>query len=377
MPKSKISNKKSLLEKKAKGNKGEWSEFYALVKLLSDGSVSVSDKDSISEMEYKSLHSLSKDDTLFQFLDENEIICIQSSSTEIINKDALNLKNGVQKLFACIKDKGCEEKGERGSFELPFAEEIATALKVSTKKAQSTEKGDLIIKFSTNSIGSEPKPHEVSIKSWIGANPTLFNASIRSSRLIFEVIGNVPFEVLESFSSKAMKSRRPREGIKEAVKLGVTFKFSHYFDKTFELNLAKFDANKLISMIVFAHFSRPEGEATTSHVLKQGIDDASFEHKWKTFLERCALGMTAGKEYNESNNIADNFLVIGQSGDIYCFIGRNRLQNLLYEQAIIDTPSTNDSKHQYGYFYMEDNKIYIDLNFQVRLKPIKKIKTLL
>jgi hypothetical protein len=356
------------MKKETSGNKGEWSEFYALVKLLSDGLVDVSDRESALEIEEKILHSVSKDDTLFNLLNNSEIMCIKNSVSKIINKNEIDIADSAVKLYSCIKNKGCEEKGERGTFSLPFAEKLAAILEVSTEKAKSTSKGDLIIKFSTNSTGSEPKPHDVSIKSWLGANPTLFNASKKSSRLIFEVEGDIAFELLEKFSSKQMSSRKPREGIEKALECGVNFKFSHYFDETFKSNLEQFGVDELIPKIVFAHFVRPIGVATNSTLLREAIRDKAFEHKWKTFLECCALGMTAGKKYDEENNIADNFLVIAPDGQLFCFIGRNRLQNLLYNQAFIDTPSTGDKKHAYGYFYMKDNKIFIDLNFQVRLK---------
>lgn len=129
-----------------KGNKGEWGEFYALVKLLSDGAIDVSDRDGITEIENKLLHSVLKDETLFTLLNESEIVCVKDSVSKTIDKNSIYLADKTLKLCECIKNKGCDEQGKRGSFALPFAEDLAKTFDVTTQKAKSLNKADLTIK---------------------------------------------------------------------------------------------------------------------------------------------------------------------------------------------------------------------------------------
>lgn len=342
------------------------------MKLLSNGSVDVLDRDSLNDIEELLLHSVKKEDTEYLFnLENNDLIECKTDNGKLsftVSKNKIELKNGVIKLLSCIKNKGCDEKANGGSFDLPFAEELANSLYISTKKADSTHKDDLTIKFQLTSTGSASKEHNVSIKSWVGSKPTLFNSSILSSRMTFEIIGSVDFDELKKISSK--ENTDARKAILAGDRIGFTFLFSKYADDIFRDNLAQIDCESFIPYIALAHF-QTQG-ASTSLVLKNALKDRfpSFEHKWKTFLQRCALGMTAGKPYKEEDNISDNLLVIDGKGELCCYIGRNRLENLLCDNAMIDTPS--QSRHQYGFFYQKDEKIYIDLNFQVKLNLTKK-----
>ena len=140
------SKKKKLLpkfEESTKGNKGEWSEFYAIVKLLSDGSLNILDRDSITDIENKLLYSVKKDNITFSFIDKNDdnIICTVFPSNEsfTISKNSIRLKEGVSKLLKCIKRRGCEDKDKSssGPFDISLAEEMASNLHISTKKSRS------------------------------------------------------------------------------------------------------------------------------------------------------------------------------------------------------------------------------------------------
>lgn len=350
-------------------NKGEWSEFYALCKLVLNGKVKVIDRD-IEAPDERPLHSVQKDGVLYLFLNNNEkgIECKIKETSFYIDKEQILLKNGTAELFRRIKNKGTlNDKKTNGSFEIDCAHDLANSLHINISKTRSDQKADLTIKFKYNDIGSAPKPHDVSIKSWIGANPTLFNASKQSSRLVFEVLSTLPTDQILSIKSKNIDSVTTREALQEAKKLGCSFNFVCYSKNEMKKNIANFAGEEIISKIVLQHFLRADGVSSTSEYLSRTLENEypSFEHTWMTFLERCAFGLTAGKIYNEAENIADNILIVDNQGELFCVIGRGRLRNLLYRLSEIDTPSTK--RHDYGYFYEKEGKIYIDLNFQVRL----------
>lgn len=361
-------------------NAGEWSEFYVLIKLLNDATIDVIDSLSDgTESEIKSIKTIQKDSTKFEIIDQDSFFVTLNGEKYKVFKSEIDLKDSVKKVFSCIKTKSksidCNENTlsvESGAFNLPLAERLAKQLRVSPRKQNSLSKGDVFLQFSNTDTGSVSKIHDASIKSWLGANPTLFNASKHSTRLTFLVETNLPLQELLKISSPQL--RNPRNAVlKSKIKdSGFSLKFHRYSSIHLKNNLSKYDLQDIVPEIVISHFSKSGTRVSSDALL---LNEAlkgkypSFSHKWKTLLEICALGMTAGADYTPATNISDNLIVINNKGELCCFFGRNRLQEMLNEIAHIDTPSTNETKHDYGYFYQKDAKIFLDLNFQIRLKP--------
>lgn len=361
-------------------NTGEWSEFYALIKLLNDAAIDVIDSLSDgSESEIKSIKTIQKDSTKFEIIDQNSFFVIINDEKYKVCKSEIDLKESVKKVFSCIKTKSknidCNENTssvESGAFNLPLAERLAEQLRVSPRKQNSLFKGDVSLQFSNTDTGSLSKSHDASIKSWLGANPTLFNASKHSSRLTFLVETNLPFQELLKISSP--QSISPKNAVlnSKIPNAAYSLKFQGYSSVHLKNNLSQYDLQDIVPEIVISHFSKTgKKKSSDALLLNAALKEKypSFSHKWKTLLEICALGMTAGADYIPAKNISDNLIVINNKGELCCFFGRNRLQEMLNEIAHIDTPATSKTKHDYGYFYQKDGKIFLDLNFQIRLKP--------
>lgn len=364
-------------------NAGEWSEFYALIKLLCDEQIEIVDSQSnISGAELKRIVELKKDEITFQ-LTQNDFITINvNGSSIVISKSDIQLRDSVKKVFACIKNKSstqeCNEgtaSSKKGAFVLPLAEKVAEQLRVSARKQNSSKKGDIVLKFSATDTGSLSKSHDASIKSWLGSNPTLFNASKHSTKLIFSVVpldSSHQINIADLLHISNKNIRKPRDAVTKSFSNDTTYKleFNRYASQNLYENLLEFDLNNFVVDVVVAHFSKTVAGASNATTLEQILKPKypSFIHKWKTLLEICALGMTAASRYTPVSNISDNMIIIDRQGELCCLFGRNRLQDLLNEKAFIDSPDTGPKKHDYGFFYEDSGKIYIDLNFQIRLR---------
>ena len=158
-------------------NRGEWSEFYAFVKVLSDRKLLAASADltPIPDIFYpvrkvlrhetgiKRVYSLKRDDKIELSMTDDG----QESHFEI---DYANVGDLSGPLFERIK------MGQGRSFEIDMAEELINNLHCGKVKASSSKKGDIMIVIHDHVTNRENNV-EFSIKSYIGGMPTLLNAS--------------------------------------------------------------------------------------------------------------------------------------------------------------------------------------------------------
>lgn len=330
-------------------NKGEWSEFYALVKLLADAKISYVDKEAEDLELTAEIDCVSKDDTVLTIKDKS----IFSSSTIVIAKREL-LDNWVKLLYQKIS------KGKK-SFRIPEAVDYANQLGVSADSKGSHSKGDLSFKILKPDTGMLTKSLDVSVKSWIGSSPTLFNASKLSTRLIYKVTG-VSDDILNKLTN-----HDPRENLKVIYDNGGKVDFLECAKASFKRNLEILGATEVVGFAVLHHFTKSQDEGSSLVEIGNKFGDhILFKHKLGAFLRASALGMTGGKEWAGTYMASDNFLIVTSDGSIKCLIGRGLLESHLFQVSMIDTPST--SRHKYGSVYKQDSEWRVNLNFQIRLK---------
>ena len=186
-----------------KGNKGDWSETYALLKLMSDRAIAAADEDMQPIVgEGYSFISISRGQTDLDMLQYDisnyDTIKINNRDGNTIKViDSKHLKSKIVSIFEDIK----QAKG--ASFELPAAEGIMKELLMNKVKAPNTSKSDMtgIIMNSYTNTASELG---FSIKSQLGGSSTLLNASSHTN-FIYEVSGFTGD--LESINSINTKSK--------------------------------------------------------------------------------------------------------------------------------------------------------------------------
>jgi hypothetical protein len=166
------------------GNKGEWSEIYALLKLASDKGVFAADSDlnRIEDLYYPILKSLRSElkDTFEYHL--NSKIVIKNSLGEVLSEFTLNdFSEKAQALLTKIQ----EATGSSNRFE--EFEEFLDQISCNTLKAQSSEKKDITLVVHDPITHHEPALG-FSIKSKLGGDSTLLNAS-GATNFIFKIDG--------------------------------------------------------------------------------------------------------------------------------------------------------------------------------------------
>ena len=166
------------------GNKGEWSELYAFMKLLSQGRVYAANEkvEKIDEVYYpilKIMREETKGEVVDYVIQDNQI-SVEIQSNKIISVERTEMENQANKLLK-------EIASHSGSFELEEIANFANGIKVTKIKAPSTDTTDISMQIEdihTNFI----RKVGFSIKSEVGYPPTLLNAGL-TTNFIYKVTG--------------------------------------------------------------------------------------------------------------------------------------------------------------------------------------------
>lgn len=127
-------------DSKMSGNKGEWSELYAFMKLLSQGRVYAANEkvEKIEDVYYpilKIMREETRGEVIDYIIDDNQIN-IEMHSNRILSIDRKEMENQADRLLSEIAI-------HSGSFELEDVAKFANGIKVTKIKAPSTDTTDI------------------------------------------------------------------------------------------------------------------------------------------------------------------------------------------------------------------------------------------
>jgi len=158
-----------------KGNKGEWAELYAFLKILSDGKLPSADENlSVEKGRFFEFLKLYWDDkshgSLVYKVENDEIIIL--SPTDDVKKSVPKSKvsSTLTRAFSEIL------KGKGRSFSVPIAEDVMRELLRTSLKAPSSEKADIFANILDRNTGTS-EVSGFSVKSMLANQATLLNAS--------------------------------------------------------------------------------------------------------------------------------------------------------------------------------------------------------
>ncbi len=354
------------------GNKGEWSEFYAFIKILTDRKLFAADENlqKLQEKFFIVLKIIREEaktgkKTYDISANEKKILIFDEKGSQIGSVDSDPIKNGVVKIFNQMK------AASSASFSVSFANGLMRDLQCTQIKASSGRKADLILKI-YDRIAPDAPELGFSIKSTLGSPSTLLNAS-SATNFLYSL--GYPAVVAER-TKESENYLKIRDRIKE-IKQTRGFIFEGLENKTFKKNLAKIDTifPEIMSEILLAYYegkgltldelvSVIDGEGTLKN--KYGLDKGDLEFKIKNFLVSVALGMTPNTEWDGFTKAHGGYIVVKDDGEVVCYqlYNRDEFQSYLYKNTKLDTPST--SRHQFGTVYEENGKSFIKLNLQIR-----------
>lgn len=347
-----------------RGNKGEWSEIYVLLKLLYDRLMYAGDEnlDTIQDIFYPILSIKRDSNVIYNIEGENNISLIKGDGTTL-HINSSNFPGLISDLFSNIST------SNETTFEIPSLTNILGTLCISRLSASSHDKQDIYIKFHDIRTGLINESG-FSIKSMLGSSSTLLNAS-GSTKFIFKIdLNNISLE----------ETRNLRPG-KEIVTFLLNNGCSLNFDKTsnniFTSNLMMTDyvMPQLLANIILIYFSSRNSTLTS---ILEIIENDNFlnipanylpifyKYKIKQLLVNIALGMMPATIWNGNFTANGGYIIVKETGDIICYhiYDKNRFENYLFNNIKLDTPSL--SRHDCGYIYENNGNHYIDLPLQLR-----------
>jgi type II restriction enzyme len=359
--------------KDIKGNKGEWSEFYAFLKILTDRKLFAADEnlEIIRDRFYlvlcvikneigssKKVYDISEEENTINVVDEKGNIIDTILNSEISSKSI--------SLFERIKN------GSKGAFGIDIGRELMDILHCTKIKSESTNKSDISVILYDQKT---PSPSEVgfSIKSMIGAPSTLLNAG-KTTNFVYKILNlSIDNRTLNTLNSKNRFSEKI-SGIKNE---GGKLIFEKVGNNTFSSNLRKIDSifPKIISSMLIIYY---EGRGSTLQDIyneliedENLLSDIDMEHDTimlniKEFLIAIALGMTPNTNWDGLMKTSGGYIIVKENGDIVCYhvYNRDKFMDYLFKNTRFETAST--TRHGFGKLYKEKNKYYINLNLQIR-----------
>ena len=366
--------KRDLTQKKdRKGkNKGEWSEFYAFLRLLVDGELHLSNPDLTrkTNLAFPILKILrnSNQDLNFEI---GRTVLVRHPSGKLLaelSKDAVSsyadaILEGIQ-------------AGKGISFWIPIAEKILEELHLDRICDDSSNTSDIRLVV-LDSITQATPLLGFSIKSYLGGKPTLFNAS-GSTNFVFAV-SPVPDPDTVRFVNE-LKSYTERLKWLHTHGFGLTY--VDMKSEIFKSNLQQIDSllPQIIGTMLLKFYS---GEGSKLRELADlltsdnpcgynlGVTPKTYEYKLKRFLVDIALGMKANTPWTGVFNATGGHIIVKSSGEIVCFhtINWNELQDYLFNGTRFEKPSSG--RHGYGDLYEEiglsgERCVLMNLNLQIR-----------
>jgi DNA (cytosine-5)-methyltransferase 1 len=339
-------------------NRGEWGELYAFLNILAKQKISFADPHKkVIPNQYITILDIS----------HNNSDIIYNISEAIIR--VIDTKNGKEQEFL-IKDFLPEKKllelltkikeGKGRAFKIEDFDTILSQLNIDKFKGNSREKADINLSFTYNNIKQQLQP--LGIKSYIGAKPTLLNAS-SATNFIFEICNfQGDIETINLINKKESRSFL-KNRLKYIIENKGTLKFIGCEKNTYEENLRKVDS-KMPEIIANSLIQFYSGKVNSIKNL-----DVTDQQKIriKDFLKYVMLGMFPNVEWN-GETTSNGTIILENNGDLklYHIIMENHLKDFLFTNTKFETPST--TRHRFGSVYKENDKYYIKLNLQLRME---------
>jgi type II restriction enzyme len=354
-----------------KGNKGEWSEIYILLKLLGDKEIYVGDENlnKIPDLLFPIIKILRDENNGNYEYSINDDLILITGDNNSFSIPIVEFKEKSMLLLDKIK------KAHGSSFDVPEIEDFLSQIKCSTLKAKSSSKTDIRIIIHDIKTNSQPELG-FSIKSQLGGASTLLNAG-RTTNFIYEIkncsLTNEFIETTNSINSR----NKIRERLNALITNSCKIKYKQTENEVFGNNLILIDSllPDILAEITFYFYSSNMSKVKdlvekieNNNPLKFNTANYHkfYEFKIKKFLTEVALGMMPAKVWDGVYDATGGYLVVREDGEIlsYHFYNKNKFENYLFYNTKLETASS--SRHDFGKIYEENGKYFIKLNLQIR-----------
>ncbi len=387
-----------------KFNRGEWSEAYVFLYVLTYGIVkeqTFNDDIEPGSLEVLSVIKNAKDGTYIVNKDDNGNIHCLENGNEIGFATKETLSNVCRNCLDTIKASSIKnssvKKNRNGTFEIPVVEDFYVNdlhLDINIIKSSADKKDDIILKV-RNKKDSSIFTEGFSIKSKLGSYPTLFNTS-KASALVY-TIKNLSPEMKEAinnfFDNRGSKDICKRFSYLQKLDgVDISFQNSKSVDSKygevklpgshFAWNLEILDLKILyvLSEMLKIYFSEERISEVAGMIEKMVKDnplevqfpESFYEAKMRQFLFASFCGLTASEKWDGKQKVNGGYIEVQEDGSVLYqkALSDEKFTDYLISHTKFDTPSSGKKKWDYGdiYFDPEYNSDCIDLNFQIRFK---------
>jgi DNA (cytosine-5)-methyltransferase 1 len=338
-------------------NKGEISEVYALLKVIQQKVLQYGDaqglktNDSIQVLRIKNQQS----SILINDIDVNLLDSDGGNSTILIN--SLITQTQLDEVVESIRTASKTFKNE-------ILDTAAQKLGLLKTKSTSSQKADIVFDFRDGLVYTD---QGISIKSFLGNDPTLLNASA-ATNFIFEITGLTPSKIDEI---NAISTRsKIKDRVAQIIECGGKFQFSGCENKTYESNLRKTDSlmPEILADALLSFFKK---EASNKLIDYQPsaigrLDAQEARCRLRDFVKYTVFGIFPAKVW-DGDLSANGAILVDEQGDLifYHTNHESTLKDYFYQHCYFDTPSS--TRHRFGKLYYEKTKLCFKLNLQLRL----------
>lgn len=355
------------------GNKGEWSEVYTLLKIISDKQLFAgnSNLNKIENLIFPIVKVL-RDETngTFEFSYDNDLVIVKNGKKEI-RISVLEFKKQAFFLLTKLKEK------TNATFSIPEIESFINSFESNSLKAKSSVKSDIRIIIHDQRTGTNPELG-FSIKSQLGGSSTLLNAG-KTTNFIFK-IDNLNLNKNEILEINEIETRsKIKDRIEKITELGGKLEFQNTESSIFGNNLILIDSAlpRIISESLHLFFtstlstvSELISKISIINPIKYNLDTNHpfYSYKIKRFLTDIALGMMPSKVWKGELDATGGYLIVKENGEVLCYhiYNRNEFEDYLFTNTKLETASS--TRHEFGKIYEENDHLYIKLNLQIRFK---------
>lgn len=356
-----------------KGNKGEWSEVYTLLKVISDKKLLAGDSNlnKIETLIFPIIKVL-RDETngTFEFSYDNDLVIVKNGEKEI-RISVLEFQKKAHFLLTKLKEK------TNSTFSILEIENFINSFDSHSLKAKSTVKSDIRIVIHDQRTGINPELG-FSIKSQLGSASTLLNAG-KTTNFIYK-INNLNLTQKQISEINEIETRsKIKDRIEKIIELGGSLQFQKTESSIFGNNLVLIDSAlpKIIAESLELFFTSTFStivELTNQISVKNPLDynletnHPFYSYKIKRFLTDIALGMIPSKVWNGELDATGGYLVVKENGEVLCYhiYNRNEFEDYLFANTKLETASS--TRHEFGKLYLDNGQIYFKLNLQIRFK---------
>jgi len=355
------------------GNRGEWSEIYAFLRLLAEGKLFAADEqlNRIDKKYFQIIKILREEvkDNKYEYCPNPDTsnVCIFLNGKEVFSLPAKKLKDEASRLFADIYGRSAG----KSAFEISSTEIFIHSIFVNKLKAPSKDKSDINILIHDLNTGYE-NTVGFSIKSDLGSPPTLLNAG-KTTNFVFEIKGLPKSEM--SVINKIETDNKIIDRIKAIINKGGKFIFKEMVNKTFEQNLIMIDSQMpiIVAEMLKGYYCKNIKKCSLLAEEVININPLNhrrefYIHKIKELLCASALGMKPATVWDGNDEANGGYIIVKEDGDVvaYHIYNRNFFKDYLLRSTQLDRPSTKKDRCDYCSLYQENRKIFIKLNLQIR-----------